>query len=80
MQPVPPTVVIPQIEEKWLEDTGDLEVLEEPVDLKELTKTINENYSKYHILRSNMQAVRDYIERLKGLEGTSYGESTDQKN
>lgn len=77
---IPPSVVIPQIEEKWLADTGDLKNLKEGDDLIDVTKTINENYSKYHILRNNMQAIREYIEKLKQIEGTTYGNSASQKD
>ena len=86
IQRQPATVIIPKIEESWLEDLGDLKKLEDrsasgnPPKLEDVSEVINENYSKYHILRSNMKAIRDYIEKLKQIEGTSYGEYTSKKD
>lgn len=61
-------VVIPKIDPAWVQDTGDLKKLEADADLEDVASTINENYTKYKTLRSNMQLIREYFEQLNKIE------------
>lgn len=61
-------VIIPEINPEWVEDTGELKKLESDADLEDVASTINENYAKYKTLRSNMQLIREYFDKLNKIQ------------